>query len=662
MTTETTPRPEVCCHSHVGDVDRQRPHSHGFGSVQLRLGMTLVGAMFIFGAYMCDWIVFKGRKEPGALCAFFGAIILGAPIIYSAFDEIRQGRLHLSLLVALAVMAAFSQSDYRTAGIVAFFMLMATLIEERTALGARLAVEGLLRLTPTLAERKDGSRVAAHELKPGDVIIVRPGDNIPADGIIVAGTTTVNQATITGESMPEDKEVGSEVFAGTVNLTGAADVRVTRAGDDTTLGKVRNMILQAEQTRTPIMQIIDEYAQWYTPVVLMIAAIIWVFTGKVDRAITALVVTCPCALVLATPTAMVAALSCAARLGILVKNVAHLESASRITAILFDKTGTLTTGQLAVTRLSPLGQTEPAHLLKVAASVESNSNHPIAKAVVSVAERANVPILGVDDFTEAPGRGVMGRLEGKPVMIGRRNWLEEKGADFGSVTEEHEREIEGISVLYVAQNGKCIGWIGLEDKARPEAKEANRRLQQLGVRRLAMVTGDRWSVANHIAAELGCTEVQAECLPEMKLQIVHGMRREGYQVAVVGDGVNDAPALAAGDLGVAMGAAGSDIAINSASIALMSSDLSRLPFLIELSRKLRAVVYQNLIFGVIFVAGGLTLSGLGYLTPIVAAILHNFGSFGVIFNSARLVRFAETLQPYRPKEQERAVKPQPVAA
>jgi len=355
---------------------------------------------------------------------------------------------------------------------------------------------------------------------------------------------------------------------------------------------------------------------------------------------------CPCAFILATPTAMVAGLSAAARLGILIKNVQDLETAGRVNAVVFDKTGTLTTGDLAVTRLQPAAGVAPEELLRVAASVEHSSNHPVAKAVVAVAREARLALAQVQGFEEVAGRGVRGRLDGAEVLVGRATWLAERGIDLASLSTPELRPPDNLSTLYVARAGQAIGWIGLEDTPRPEAVHAVRELRSLGIARILILTGDRPAVAEKIATELGCTDFQAECLPQAKLKAVRGLRDSGYFVAVVGDGVNDAPALAAGDVSVAMGAAGSDVAINSANIALMSNDLRRLPFLLRLSAKTRTLVLQNLVFGLIFMIGGLAFAGFGWMTPIIAALLHNVSSFIVIFNSARLVRMGEELAPH----------------
>lgn len=629
-------------HEH-GDSDSVMDDHEHVGSLQARLLLTLVGGVLILNAFIAERFLFPDQGEVAAISALLGAIVLGTPIMVGGIKEMRRGRMHMTTLVAIAVLAAFVLADYTVAGIVAFFMLVASLIEEQTAEGARESVEKLMQFQPNRAELTNGDIIDVSELKPGDRIRLRPGDRVPADGKIVRGQTTINEATVTGESMPVDKLEQDEVFAGTHNLTGAVEVEVTRAGEDTTLGKVKNLILEAETTKTRLMQLIDRYAEWYTPVVLMLAAVVGVFTRDPQRVITVLVVACPCAFVLATPTAMVAALTAAARLGILVKNVTHLELASELTAIVFDKTGTLTTGELTVTSLNPMKGVDGTELLRAAASLDQHSRHPVAKAIVQVARQANVDIGEPDDTQEAAGKGVSGALDGQEVIVGRSEWLQDNGVEMVDAAREeaHGSEHEGMSTIYVGRAGRCIGWIGLEDKTREEAKRATEDLRDLGVSRITMLTGDRWSVASKVAGELGCTDVQAECLPEQKLRLVERMREEGNNVAVVGDGVNDAPALAAGDLGIAMGAAGSDVAISSASIALMSNDLGRLPLLMRLSHKLRKLIVSNLVIGGVFVIGGASLASMGYFGPITAAILHNVSSFLVIFNSARLVRFEE---------------------
>jgi Cd2+/Zn2+-exporting ATPase len=654
-------------HSHIGIKahELESPHetelTHGGSQTKISLALlgTLAGGILIVNSKLAQipWLswLYGDTANVSEVIAMVGAILLGLPIVIHAVKGILHGHMHMDELVALAVIAAFAIGKYVEAGTVAFIMLIAELLETRTALGARASIESLIKLTPTTAMLLKGgseTEVKVSDLKPGDVVRVRPGDNIPADGEVRTGISTVNEATITGESLPVDKVGGMQVFAGTSNLTGVLDVVVTKVGEDTTLGKVQQLIIGAEQTQLPIMRMIDRYVKWYIPTVLMIAAIVYFFTKEIEYAIGILVISCPCPIIMATPTAMVAALSAAARLGILIKNVSLLEIAGKITAVVFDKTGTLTTGQLYVTKIEPAEDVEPAEMLSLAASAELMSKHPAARAVINLAREANVSFPQAERFEETPGKGVTALVNGRKVMVGRDSFLKENGIDVTNVSDPSLQEEQGFSTLYLSADGQCIGWIGLQDKARPEAQQAVRELfEECRVGRVTMLTGDRGEVANRISAELGCTDYKAHCLPQDKLAVVEKIRQEGHLVAVVGDGINDAPALAAGDLGIAMGAAGSDVAINSASIALMSNDLRRLPFLMLLSRKTRTVINQNLLFGMLFIMLGIIAISMGWVSLLMAAILHLFGALAVIFNSARLVRFGEHLEPHTSTEQ-----------
>ncbi len=648
----------------------------------VRASVLIVGILLGGVLVLCSYIVplipifsrvtfTSGGREWNVFADFpalAGAMLLGFPIIVHAIKGILRRQAHMDELVALAVIAALTAADYQTAGVVAFFLLLANLVETRTALGAKASIESLIRISPTKAHRirDDGTEELLNPtaLTTGDIVRVRPGDNIPADGIIVSGQTSVNQANITGESLPVDKALGDEVFSGTSNQAGVVDVKVTRAGDDTTLGKVRHLILQAQRTRTPIMRLIDRYAGWYTPTIIMITGIVLFFTrnsGGVERAITMLIVACPCALILAVPTAMVAALSCAARLGILIKDVSTLEFARNITAIIFDKTGTLTTGELAVTRLQPVPGIDGEELLKTASALEQMSKHPVAQAIVKISQKARITPVEPVEFEEFAGKGVSGKVADQEILVGRKTWLLEHGVDMSVMSDATMSEPEGLSTLYVARAGVLLGWVGLEDRTRPEARQALEELRQMGIGELVMVTGDQWSVARRVAREMGCTEVQAEVLPADKLELVAALKAQKHTVAVVGDGVNDAPALAAGDLSVAMGAAGSDVAINSASIALMNNNLERLPFLIRLSRRTMSVIHQNLLLGICFIIVLEIFSAMGLIKPIMGAVFHFVAACAVIFNSARLVRFGEEL--HKPTEKEQPaprVEPVPV--
>lgn len=610
-----------------------------------QLTLALVGGVLVLNSYICN-AFFAESVDPFVtdLSAILGTLILGIPIFSSAVRDLLRGRVYMNELVTLAIIAAFANQEYRTAGAVGFFMLITIMIEKRTAIGAEASIESLIRLTPSRARRvSDGAEedVDVQALQVGDVCRVRPGENFPADGVVVRGTSTVNQATITGESLPVDKAGNDEVYAGTQNLTGAVDVRVTRIGSDTTLGKVKDLIVAAEKTRLPFMRMIDRYAGYYTPTVLMLAALVWFVTRDLDRVISVLVVSCPCALIVATPSAVVAALAAAARLGMLIKNVAHIELAARIKAVVFDKTGTLTEGNLEVARLQPAEGVELAELLKIATSAECHSNHPAADAMRRLAEEAEVAWEDPAEYREVPGRGVEANLNGVICRVGRKSWLIECGLSVDMADDDGSAQ--AMSLVYVAKGDRILGWIGLRDAVREVAFDAVRGLREVGIEQCHMVTGDNESVAKLVCDKVGISSFQAGCLPQEKVSFVERLRRRGDLVAFVGDGVNDAPALAAGDIGVAMGAIGSDVAVHSASIALMNNDLRRIPFLIGLSRKARMVMMQNLTIGLAFITVGLYFSMLGWVPPVIAALLHAAGTAITLFNSARLVREGEEL-------------------
>ncbi|MDD3117652.1 MAG: heavy metal translocating P-type ATPase, partial [Victivallales bacterium] len=472
-----------------GNVSEGVGHDRSMG----RLSSALIGGFFVINSFLLQWL-FPGQVFSANLSAIIGAVILALPIIITAVKDLIHGKVYMNELVALAILSAFAGRDFQTAGIIAFFLLLTIIIESRTASGAQRSIEELVKLTPHTASKiVDGAEIEVDvlDLAINDIIRVRPGDNFPVDGVLVRGETTVNQASITGESLPVDKEEGGEVFAGTQNLTGSVEIRVTRLGEDTTLGKVKDMIMAAESSRTPIVRIIDRYAGFYTPMVLMLAALTWwISDGDMRRVITLMVITCPCAIVLATPTAVVAAVAAAARLGIFIKNVAHLESASKIRTFVFDKTGTLTDGVLSVARLAPIAGVEPAELLLYAASAEIHSNHPTAKALQRLAGEAGLKLKEAKDFQEEHGKGVITEIDGEKFYLGRFKWLSSMDIDVSNVhTGKKESESYGMSVIYVARGRKAIGWIGFKDKIRNEADEMIKSLKVLGVERCAMVTG-----------------------------------------------------------------------------------------------------------------------------------------------------------------------------
>ena len=593
--------------------------------------------------------------DVASIPAALGAILLGAPLIWAAGKELFfEGKATYNALAALAILAAVSKGDYEVAGLLAFILLIAEQVVRRTAWGAQRAIEQLVRLTPDTARVvRDGAdlEVSLREVREGDTVRVRPGENLPVDGEVIKGTTLINQASLTGESVPIEAQPGAQVFAGTTNLSGQIDLRATNVGEDTTIGKVSRLIREAEHDRTPRQLLIEQVAAYFVPVALSVAGLVWYFMSKSEdpavvenatqTAITILVVVCPSALLLSSPTAMVAAFAAAARLGIMIKQTGYLERSADIDTVVLDKTGTITTGIFAVGRLVPADGVEGAALLQAAADGEVHSNHPLARSIMTTARSARIEPAESEQFEEIHGRGVRATTATGEVLVGRRGWVAELIPGATDEIESVESRMAGMTGVHVARGGRYLGAVGLEDKMRPNAKGVVAKLRELGVNKIAMLTGDRLPVAERVGAVVGVDQIEAECLPEEKHNTVKGLIASDRRVLMVGDGINDGPSLAAADVGVAMGLSGSDIATNSAGVALMSDDLSRVPFLIDLARKSRGVITQNIVASIILAIIGLGLAATGSLSILVAALYQMLGNIFVIGNSFRLIRYGE---------------------
>ncbi len=586
--------------------------------------------------------------------ALAGALIVAVPIVTGIVSAIRSTgfaatQFYMDQYVVLALAACLATGKYMTGGIVAIILLFGQMLEERTTLGVEMALAKLRSLSRIRARRvRDGTEeeIESTELLVGDEIHIRPGENIPADATVIFGKALVDQSRITGESVPVEIAPGSEIFAGTSNLNGAITARVTGAGDETVMGRVRSIIEEAKESEAPIISLAEDYARYYTPLILLIAASVFLFTQEIERAIAVLVVSIPCAFVLASPSAMVSAIAAGSRMGLLIKSVRHLESARMVDTVVFDKTGTLTSGKLELEETLVHGEkTDPATALRIAAAIESRSNHPVARAISQAVSESERPV--VTAFTEHSGLGLEGEIDGEKILIGRPSFLEESGITIRTNTAEHTRH----SLVLLAIAGKHVATFLLADRIRPEARETLARLRALGITDFVMLTGDRTEVAQNIAAHVGITDFKANCLPEGKLAHIRALKAAGRKVMVVGDGLNDAPALAEGDLGVAMGALGNDVTIHTSDVALMSNDLRRLPDLLMLSVRTVSIINQNLLCGFTFIIIAITLSSLGFVNPVAAAFFHEFSAFFVIFNSARLLRFDGII----PEESEEAL-------
>ena len=630
--------------------------SEDFGGLRLerQLMVALAGGVLLLVAWLAPTLL-SISQSVADIPATIGALILMAPLASGAWRELKSGRPSSDSLACLAVVAALANNYYLAAGFLAFFLWLAELILSRTAWGAQRAIRDLVELTPDTARvvSADGqeSEIRLVQVKVGDKVRVRPGENLPVDGRIASGTSSINQASLTGEAVPVEVQPGSDVYAGTTNLTGQIDLLVTAVAGESTIGKVETLIREAERARTERQELIERLAAYYAPVVLMVAGLVWFFTSKsldpvvrasaAERAITVLVVTCPGALLISYPTAMVAAFAAGARLGIMIKQTRVLEAAASIDTVIMDKTGTLTTGKFSVSRLAPAEGVEGAALLQAAADLEQSSNHPLARSIIETAERARLTPGAVSDYQELHGRGVSARTAGGVAHAGRSAWLMEINPAIAASVAIVEARTEGMSTVHVMVDGRYLGAVGLEDKLRRNAQEVVTRLRTLGVRRISIFTGDRLGVAKRVGQAVGVDSIEAECLPEEKHEELKYLISKGHHTLVVGDGINDGPILASADVGVAMGLSGSDIATNSAGVALMNEDLRLVPFLLELAGKARSVIGLNIAVSLLLALIGLGLAATGkiniWITPFYQAAAYVF----VIANSLRLVRFGD---------------------
>jgi Cd2+/Zn2+-exporting ATPase len=573
------------------------------------------------------------------------ALVGSVYIWWSAIGGIRERDFTADIPVSFATAAALIIGQYSAAAVVAVLLLLGGMLEEFVSARAGNALDSLAKLLPDrVTVRRDGEDrvVPLEEVQNGDLVLIRTGERIPVDGVVAMGSASINQAAITGESLAVEKQPGDTVFAGTLNELGALEVHTTKVGEETTLGQIRRMVEEAKAQKAPIERILNRYAKFYTPTALILGALVWWWSGDILRAITILIVFCPCVMVLATPTALVASIGNAALRGSLVKKGATIEAMANVTAVAFDKTGTLTFGQPKLTTLDPLGQMTETELLRLAAIVEKLSEHPLGRAVVQAAIARGLTVPDPEEFTVLPGLGVRTRIEGAEVIIGRPRLLSEQGITVDPQTLARARNLAAVgrTVILVAHNSQVVGMLVLEDTLRPEASQVVTRLKKLGIRTV-LVTGDNTVTAQRIAGELGISEVHAEVLPAQKVEIVKQLQAQGWSVAFVGDGVNDGPALATANVGVAMGLGGTDVAIETAEIALLSDDLTKLPHLLSLSRQAMRAIKQNLIFslGVLAIAVGLAVPGI--LAPVTGALLHELSSIPVIANSARLIGVKE---------------------
>ena len=582
--------------------------------------------------------------------AWIAIILCGIPIILEAvIGLVTAFDIKADVLVSLALVASVIIREDFAAGEVAFIMQLGALLEDLTVAKARAGIEKLVHLTPRTARRISAAGneasgaeeiIPAEQVQVGDMLRVLPGEAVPVDGVIVSGETSVNQAVMTGESLPVDKKPGDAVSSGTVNQFGAFEMRAEKVGEDSSIQRMIRLVQSADAGKAKIVGIADRWATWIVVIALTAAALTWLISGEIIRAVTILVVFCPCALVLATPTAIMAAIGNAAKHGFLVREGDALERLSTVKRITFDKTGTLTYGTPQVTAVeSILPGLSTRELYAYAAGSELNSEHPLGKAVVRCyKEETNEALLPSSEFRMLPGRGVQAVINGRTVLAGNPGLLRDNHISLpNEVVNKSEMHLkEGCTVIYLAVDGICAGFIALADTLRKDASSTVDELKASGVTPV-LLTGDHENAAVHIARQLHIDEVHASCLPEDKLSWIDASQKNHFPVCMIGDGINDAPALKKALVGIAMGKAGSDIAVDAADIALVNDDIKELPHLLKLSRRMMNTIRVNLTFSMTLNFIAIILAINGILNPVVGALVHNAGSVLVIVNSAFLL-------------------------
>jgi Cd2+/Zn2+-exporting ATPase len=637
-------------------LEHEEPIVDGASTARLRQMYLSVSGVALGGGLLLHWLGAGRFVQPGASAVpttlFAVSIAAGLLAIWRrTMSALRARTLDINVLMVIAVAGAVALGEYSEAASVIFLFAVAESLEARTLDRARNAIRALMELTPADALVRDASgerRVAADTLSPGAIIVVRPGEKFPLDGDVVAGQSSVNQAPITGESMPVDKAIGDTVFAGTINGRGALDVKVTRLRRDTTLARIIHLVERAQAQRAPAQQLVERFARVYTPAVIALAALMAVvppiaFGGAwhvwIYRSLVLLVVSCPCALVISTPVSIVAALAAAARKGVLIKGGAHLERAGRIRCVAFDKTGTLTRGLPQVIEVVPMDGGASSTVVALAAAVEHRSTHPIAHAILAHAADTRVVAEPAENVSALSGRGAEGDVAGAHIVLGNHRLFEELKMCSPAMHQRVEQlESAGRTTVLVARDQRPIGIITVTDRPREAGKDALAMLRAQGVEAVVMLTGDSRSTAAVIGNELGVDDVRAELLPEDKVTAVEDLRRKYGSVAMVGDGVNDAPALATADVGIAMGAAGSDAALETADVALMADELLKIPYMFRLSRRTVRNIRVNLAISVVMKGAFLVAAVAGVATLWMAVVADAGASVIVVANALRLLR------------------------
>lgn len=584
---------------------------------------------------------FPGRTVLPFDIAWAAIILCGVPILTGAVKGlIWEHDVKADVLVAMALVASVTAEEYFAAGEVALIMQIGSLLEDYTSEKANESIGKLIRLSPQKAHVvREGKvfEVSPSELQAGDTVRVLAGETVPVDGKILDGETTIDQSVMTGESIPVDKKTGDTVRSGTINRFGTFTMRVEKRSEDSSLQRMIRLTKEAEENKAPIVSLADKWATWLVFGALAWAGGTWMITGEFMRAVTVLVVFCPCAFILATPTAVLAGIGNAAKYGIIIRSGSALEKLSKIKKAAFDKTGTLTCGKPEVADIVTDG-CDKNELLRLFAAAESYSEHPLGKAVAD-SYKGNTE--SVRDFQMQAGQGISAVVAGKKLLAGKGKWLEEQNISVSSFEKQAQKAEEtGATLIYAAVDGTCKGFFVLSDTIRSDAAQTISRLKKSGVVPL-LLTGDNEAAAGYIAGQVGISEVKSGLLPEEKMRIIEDISKSGGAVCMIGDGVNDAPALTRADAGIAMGGIGSDIAIESADAVLVGDEIKRIPYLFMLTKKVMHKVNVNIVAGMIINITAVILSSAGILNPVTGALWHNFGSVFVVINAALLLQYKD---------------------
>lgn len=572
--------------------------------------------------------------------AWVSVVISGVPLLYLSIWRLIHNpgikKISSALLISIAMIAAIAIGDLFAAGEVAFIMAIGGIIEEKTIERAKKGLKQLLSLAPEQGRIViDGtiSMIPIDEVKIGDMIRILPGETVPVDGEVVSGETSIDQSVITGESIPVDKFKKDKVFSGTLNLYGSVDIIATEVGEDSSLQKLIHLVQEADKKQAPMQRIADKWASWLVPVALLIALASYFWSGNIVTAVTVLVVFCPCALILATPTAIMAAIGQATKHGVIIKSGEALEKMGKVDIIAFDKTGTLTYGKLEVSDITSVDRSfDKEEILRIAASVEQRSEHPLGKAIVNHALSTGHHPVEVNEFKMQSGKGIYANLNGDDILCGSEHFMSENRIEINEDVKailEMFRNQGKVSIL-IAQNGKCIGVISLSDVLRPDAVDMVNKLQSIGTDTI-LLTGDNQRTADYFAGHTNIKNVMAELLPQEKVDAIIKLKKDGKKVCMIGDGVNDAPALKVADVGIAMGDVGSDIAVEAADIALIGDDISKIPYLKKLSNATIRTIKLSIMLSLCINFVAIVLSLMEVLTPTTGALVHNAGSILVVF-------------------------------